>query len=821
MKYIFTSWLLFVTFLGWGIDPQNDRAVKKGDLVGVVKDATGKPLEGISVLLKGTLRGALTDATGKYMLKSVPIGTYTVVLQSVFVKSQEKEVNIKAGQVVVVDFESVEVSQLLEEVRISGVRSMASLDKLPEANLEGIFAAKKTEIVHLDALNANLVTNNSRQIFSKTPGVMVWENDGSGIQVGVSVRGLSPNRSWEFNVRQNGYDVSSDPFGYPEAYYNPPMEAVERIEVVRGAAGLQYGAQFGGLLNYVLKTAPNKPFGFETQQSVGSYGTFSSFNSVGGTVGRLSYFGYFHHRQADGWRQNSQFFVNHGFGSLKYTLTPKLSLGFELTRMYNESQQAGGLTDAQFAQDARQSTRSRNWFSTPWTMPVLTADYLIAANTKLTWKAFGLWGQRNSVGFVRGLDVADTPNAQGNYANRQVDRDSYKNFGSELRLVTDYKLLNKTHTLSSGVRYFVGNTLREQQGVGTNAHDFDLTIQTALFPRKTEYQNTNLSFFAENLWRLNEKIALTSGLRYESLYTTGSGYLSTNANGTQNAMPQQSSTRHFVLLGVGGEYHVSKHTEFYTNWSQAYRPVLFSDLVPPATTDVIDANLQDARGWNFDLGYRGKVGHWLNWDINYFRLHYDNRIGTITQLNPATNARFQLRTNLGQSRSEGVESFVEVSPTQLLQAKHWGQLSLFASMAFIHAHYSDFKTTTIANDRIVEGNLSGKRVENAPRYIHRWGATYARKGLSLTWQLSSVGDAFADASNTVAANATATTGLIPAYQVQDVSASYQFLKRFNLKASVNNLTDERYFTRRAGGYPGPGLLPADGRTFLVSLGMKL
>ncbi len=37
---------------------------------------------------------------------------------------------------------------------------------------------------------------------------------------------------------------------------------------------------------------------------------------------------------------------------------------------------------------------------------------------------------------------------------------------------------------------------------------------------------------------------------------------------------------------------------------------------------------------------------------------------------------------------------------------------------------------------------------------------------------------------------------------------------------INNLTDERYFTRRAGGYPGPGILPADGRTFYVSAGIK-
>ena len=64
----------------------------------------------------------------------------------------------------------------------------------------------------------------------------VQENDGTGIQTSIAVRGLNPNRSWEFNTRQNGYDISADPMGYLEAYYTPPTEAVERIEIVRGQA---------------------------------------------------------------------------------------------------------------------------------------------------------------------------------------------------------------------------------------------------------------------------------------------------------------------------------------------------------------------------------------------------------------------------------------------------------------------------------------------------------------------------------------------------------------------------------------------------------
>ena len=55
----------------------------------------------------------------------------------------------------------------------------------------------------------------------------------------------------------------------------------------------------------------------------------------------------------------------------------------------------------------------------------------------------------------------------------------------------------------------------------------------------------------------------------------------------------------------------------------------------------------------------------------------------------------------------------------------------------------------------------------------------------------------------------------------DLSANYQFTSNIKLEASVNNITDNRYFTRRASGYPGPGIIPSDGRSFNLTLEVKL
>ena len=138
--------------------------------------------------------------------------------------------------------QSIDTSKVIKlyELVIMGYQNLGGMERMPDVNESIIYAGKKTEVIQMDKINADLSTNNARQVFGKVPGMSVWENDGSGIQVGVATRGLSPNRSWEFNVRQNGYDICSEVFGYPESYYSPPMEALSKIEVIRGAASLQY-----------------------------------------------------------------------------------------------------------------------------------------------------------------------------------------------------------------------------------------------------------------------------------------------------------------------------------------------------------------------------------------------------------------------------------------------------------------------------------------------------------------------------------------------------------------------------------------------------
>ncbi len=712
------------------------------------------------------------------------------------------------------------ISKYLPEITIVGRNSKTDIQLLPDIVGTSIYAGKKNSLIVLDNVNGNVVTNTMRQVMAKVPGIHIWESDGSGIQIGIAARGLSPNRSWEFNVRQNGYDISADPYGYPEAYYNPQLQAVQRIEVIRGQGSLQYGPQFGGLVNYILRNGSeiNKPLQFETQQTAGSNGLFNTYNAVGGKTKRAHYYAFFDHRNADGRRQNSRYYTNTAFATYTFNITSRLSIAAEVMHSQLRSQQPGGLTEDQFKQDASQSSRSRNWFDIKWTTLALISNYEISSRSRLNIKLFSILGNRNSVGYIKAITIKDSINpATLDYNSRALDIDYYRNNGMETRYLTDYTIGKMNSTFSGGVRLYTGSTHRLRDGVASTGTEYSGKLASGTWPKDIHYNSFNAAVFGENIFRFG-KLLLIPGIRYEYVEGRATGRNGYNTNGTEIILQNQHRSRSFILAGIGTEYQLSKKTELYGNITQAYRPIQFGDLTAPPTTDIVDPNLADAKGYNIDAGYRGKVKSYLIFDISAYYLQYNNRVGVITQQRN-DGSFYNYRTNIGSSKSTGIEALAEFSFIRAFAKRTTNtDLSIFVSYSYTDARYGNLKVIAKSGNNLIETNLKNNKVENAPENIVRTGINFTYKGLTLTTQVSYVGSSFSDANNTFAVSANAQTGLIPAYTVADVTATYRYNEKYNIKAGINNLTDKKYFTRRSGGYPGPGTLPSDGRSVFVSFG---
>jgi Fe(3+) dicitrate transport protein len=405
---------------------------------------------------------------------------------------------------------------------------------------------------------------------------------------------------------------------------------------------------------------------------------------------------------------------------------------------------------------------------------------------------------------MQSILVKDVINPSTNsYANRVVNLDQYRNYGLESRFITAYQLGKQEHNISFGVRAYTGNTHRDAEGKGTKGTDYDVEVEGA-FPNSISFVSKNAAAFAENIFRLNNKFILIPGVRIEYLEGAAAGRIGFDTNGSSIELQNIKRSRSFIMAGIGAEYHVGVSTEFYANITQAYRPIQFANLQAPPGTDIIDPNLKDARGYNFDLGYRGKLKDIVKFDISVFHLQYNNRVGVIST-NGGVN---RLVTNVGNSNSKGLESYIECMPIKLFAKESKYDLIVFTSYAYTDARYStDHKLAAI----------KGKNVENAPNHIIRTGLTLGVNKFLCTAQVSYVGESFSDANNTFAPSLNGTVGLIPAYTVSDLTFSYKFKKGIACKSGVNNLFNVTYFTRRAGGYPGPGALPADARSFFITM----
>ncbi|MFB6305418.1 MAG: carboxypeptidase-like regulatory domain-containing protein, partial [Flavobacteriales bacterium] len=293
-------------------------------LRGKVKWKKGEPVENAEVSLAYTPHTVHTDSTGNFSINDIKKGKYILYIFAHGSETIKREIELDSSMTI--KFSLNKLKGQLEEVTVtSNKENNTGIKRMGSVKGMGIYDGKKSEVVSVEEMNANLATNNSRQIFSKVPGLNIWQSDESGIQMDIGARGLNPKRSANFNTRQNGYDMSADALGYPEAYYTPPSDAIKEIEVVKGAASLQYGPQFGGLVNFKLKDAnTKKAFKLTTKQTYGSFGLFNSFNSVEGNLEKWSYYGFFHYKRGNGWRENSDFNKKTMYGKVTYSPNKKL-----------------------------------------------------------------------------------------------------------------------------------------------------------------------------------------------------------------------------------------------------------------------------------------------------------------------------------------------------------------------------------------------------------------------------------------------------------------------------------------------------------------
>lgn len=774
-----------------------------GTLKGKVVDSSGTSVEAAIVQIENTKFITSTDNKGAYKIGNIPAGNYSVLVEIVGANTVEQKTTINSNQTTVLN---ITLQQKINELKkVDVIRSFVSgqgMGHMPET-FQGIdYSGLKTEVLVLDSLDANKAQDNFRETLGRLPGSNYSETEGGGFPSnGIAFRGLIPTQSVEIQTRQNGYNISADVYGYPESYYLPPLIAVSGIQVTRGEGSLQFGPQFGGIIDYQIKDAPlDKPLEIGLEQTYGSYNFVNSVLTIGGTHKKWHYFAFGDYKYTDGWRPNSNVNQVSAFAKLEYDASDKFKISLEYTMLRNLIHMSGGLTDSEFHANPDQSVRARNWLSTPWNLLALIADYKVSDNTEIVFKSVGNMSGRYLVWKDEEYGPQQ-PDTTGNA--RSVDKENFLSTTNELRLLSNYKIGSISSTLATGIRYFQGEMWQEEAGAGTTGNNYDISLISGTWQDSLHFTTTNVAPFIENTFHFG-KLSVTPGFRYEYIQSTAHGITS----GENLVTDSTSVTRTWFipLVGCAFQYKTSEFTNVYGNIVQAYEPTTYENLAPIGTIAHVDTNLQDVYGYNADLGWRGKLKQFINFDVDVFYMAFDREIGT-ESLGPGN----EYITNVGNAVHKGVETYVEVHIFKLLHENpKAGDLSFFNSYAYDNARY-------------VSGLYTGNWEEMAPQNIERIGINYAYKNFSTTLLYSYTSMSYSDVNNTVF-DASGEVGIIPAYTVVDWSSTYRFKKQpylnkhqFALTFGVSNLLNATYFNLRTLEYPGPGIIPAPGRNFYVGL----
>ena len=772
----------------------------------VLNKDTKLPLSNIEIADEDARILDITNSIGEFTFISTKNKIYIVVhaeeyySQTVILSSSDNENKIELRPL------SVELKQVVIKDKRKEIFSTIKLKDVEETS---IFAGKKSEVILLDELYSNLSLNTSRQIFSQVSGLNIYQNDDAGLQLNVGGRGLDPNRTSNFITRQNGYDISADVLGYPESYYTPPAEAIERIEVVRGAASLQYGTQFGGLINFKLKGAElNAPFKFVSRNTIGSKQLFTNFTSVSVSKNNFAFYSFVNIKRGNGFRDFSEFNSKNFFSNLKWKVSKKIRVSTDITFLEYLAQQAGGLTDDMFLENPSQSNRSRNWFYVKWFLYNTKISHKISENTNYTLSLFGLQAKRNALGFrTNRVDQIDP------LLERDLIIGTFKNFGYEYKLVHKSKIKDIKCISLIGSKLYKSNN-SNQQGPGSNGSDADFTYYISEFPyyvNQSSYvhPNFNISLFGENIFYLSEKFSVTPGLRYEFIDTRGEGYYK-EINLDAAANPIKDTTiydnkfnkRSFLLTGVGIVYKIIDN-ELYSNISQNYRSVTFADISVVNPAFMIDPNISDEYGQTFDFGIRGKYNQTVSYDLTSFILRYNDRIGFVQRVIDDGNVK-SVRDNVGNAMIYGIESLINFNLKSFLKESY--KLNYYINSSFISSSYTSSE----------EKSIIGNKVEFVPSTNIKTGLIVGYKNLSSNIQFTYLSDQFTDATNAIESNLGGVIGKIPSYSILDFNLRYSFSK-YIFECGINNLLNNQYFTRRATGYPGPGIIPSPPINYFVTL----
>jgi iron complex outermembrane receptor protein len=632
-----------------------------------------------------------------------------------------------------------------------------------------------------------------QDILSREPGVQVQNLFGgvNGARSTVDLRGFGATAASNTLILVNGRRVNDvDSTGFDIA--SIPRESIERIEITRGnSAAVLYGdGAVGGVINIVTKSGVALPPRLRIDGAFGSFGQSEGNISASGSKGPFSGAVFANAFHSDGYRDNNDYRQYNGVGDFRYGYDQG-SLYLNLSADKQHVGLPGGrLVDRNLGIDEvvtnpRGAATPFDFANKEGANATAGIAHTFMPGVELIVDGGVRWKQQHAEFFGSTLSPATIADPTSSFDA------TLRTWSVTPRLRIDRPLFGLPWKAISGIDWYRSdyNTDRGLFSGAPPIHHYDLT-------------QTSLAAYSQHTLTLFSNTDISAGGRIQQISLNATDALNPNAPGftpltcfppfgcfgdTQGLPLDQTQTHH--AFHVGAEHRLIESVTLFGRHAQSFRVPNVDEriaMAPSGTPTSFDLRTQISH--DVEAGVRLRKGIVdAQWSA------YDMRLTDEIHFSPATFTN----TNLDPTRRRGHETIVGIRVSDDVRIK--------AGYAFTRATFR-------------EGPFAGNDVPLVSRHTGSAGLSWNIYGKWLVFDgvVRYVGNRRMDNDERNV------QPLIPAFAVVDVRLGGE-IEKFFWAASVQNLTNERYFDyavasaftlNRYNAYPQPG------RTFLVRAGMN-
>ena len=606
-------------------------------------------------------------------------------------------------------------------------------------------------------------------ILKPVSGVYVKPEEESAVVANIGMRGIS-SADYKTLILEDGVPVAPGLFVGNGRYYNPRVQRMDSIEVMKGSSALRYGPlNIGGVINYQTKQPKD---GALVDVSVGSWDTYKTTVELGGSspnkdskVGAILSWA-----KSDG-------FMDKGYEMKDAVIKAGTAigdnqwLGVKFTHYENDANISyRGQFLGEYQNEKESNPAPDDWFLTERNS--FDVNHRWNINDDMELQTLFYWSEMNRDYWRYDVDGAASK-AAGQWIYKDTlngNNRAFERIGAETRLVTKHTLFNISSEAEVGLR-LMNEKMDDVTIKATRA-----TPRTGTIDKDVKDSAKSVAFYAQNRLDITDQLSVTPGVRIEH-------YEQQREDKKKSELVKTSNTE--VMPGLGMTFQLDPAVQLYGSVYKAFSPALNGDSLSGLQDQKLDA--ETAVSWEF--GLRGQQDA-LSYEMTAFRMDFDN------QIIPAnSNSDFQ-STNGGKTYNQGLEGAVNLELDN--------GFDVFANLTWVID--AQFKGDRYNKNGTLKSR-DGDRVPYTPEWIANLGLGYTYAGLRTQLSANYTGSQFTDELNTkpIVENTSGFfTGKINGYTTVDLTTRYTLNDQVEFYGAVKNLADKRYIASlRQGIYVGP------------------